>query len=136
MKKAKKSIVKKLNSKVAEWLSNVLSSMWLFWLLSIVLVTIGIAYPATDPYTFVMFWISAVFQAIALPVLAFVSNIQGERQEKLLESTHALVIEELRLIKEQLAMLQDQKNQLGGQDHQLEDIAGDTDRIEKIVAEK
>ncbi|MCL2085732.1 hypothetical protein FWH09_02240 [Candidatus Saccharibacteria bacterium] len=122
----KKGMVAKMNAWVAERLSDILSSMWLFWLLSIVLIIIGIAYPATDPYTFVMFWISAVFQAIALPVLAFVSNIQGEKQGKITRATHENVLEELRLIKQQLAMLQEQKEH-------LTDISGDTDRIEKKI---
>lgn len=121
--KRRSNSVKKFNGKAANWLSRVLSSMWLFWFLATVLVVIGIVYPPDNPYTFVMFWVSAVFQAIALPVLAFVSNIQGDRQEKIMRETYENVLKELELINKQLAILKEQGVQ-------ITDIADDTNRIE------
>ncbi len=113
----------KLNAKAASWLSNVLSSMWLFWFLAVVLVIVGIIYPADNPYTFVMFWVSAVFQAIALPVLAFVSNIQGDKQEEITRATHENVLQELKMIRKELELLKEQATI-------VKDISNDTNRIE------
>jgi len=85
-------------------MTDLLSSMWLFWLLVVMLVVAAIMEPPNTPYTFVMFVISAAFQAVALPVLALTSNIQGDRQKKVIDGTHKMTLEELALIKEQLAM--------------------------------
>jgi hypothetical protein len=48
-----------------------------------------------------MFVISAGFQAVALPVLAFVSNMQGDRAEKIARETHDAVMKELKILREQ-----------------------------------
>ena len=93
---------------MAKKMTVVLSSMWLFWLLAIALIVAAIMEPPNTPYTFVMFVISAAFQAVALPVLALTSSIQGDRMEKVTKETHAMTIEELRLVKEQLAMTQEE----------------------------
>lgn len=86
----------------------IMSSMWLFWVLTVVIVIAGVLEPPASPYTFVMFVISAGFQAIALPVLAFVSNLQGDRQEKVLNETHKAVVKELELVKEQLELTREE----------------------------
>ena len=39
-----------------------------------------------------MFVISAGFQAVALPVLAFVSSIQSEKQMKLMQENHDMLV--------------------------------------------
>lgn len=96
----------KFNNLVANKLSIIMSSMWLFWALAIVLVVIGIVHPMDNPYNMVMYWISAFFQAIALPVLAFVSNLQGDRAEKIAKDTNRAVMQELKLLKEQNEELQ------------------------------
>ena len=96
--------MKRFNNLVAKKLTVILSSMWLFWILVVMLVVAAWLEPPTTPYTFVMFVISAAFQAVALPVLAVTSNIQGDRQEKVLGETHKKVSQELELVKEQLAL--------------------------------
>ena len=48
--------------------------------------------------------ISVLFQGAALPVLGYVARRAGENQERVLNETHATVIEELALIKEELAL--------------------------------
>lgn len=86
-------------------MAAIMSSMWLFWLLSIIILIAGIMQPPETPYTFVMFVISAGFQAIALPVLAFVSNLQGDRAEKIAKETHDAVMKELSILREENATL-------------------------------
>ena len=81
-----------MNALIANKLAMMMSSMWLFWVLSIFILIAGLIEPPKDPYTFVMFVISAGFQAIALPVLAFVSNIQSDKQMKLIQDNHNMLM--------------------------------------------
>ncbi|MDR0834819.1 MAG: hypothetical protein LBN93_11690 [Candidatus Symbiothrix sp.] len=98
-------MIKKINNFLANKLSVILSSMWLFWFLAVVLVIAGIIQPPKGAYEIVMFWVSAAFQAIALPVLGFISNIQGDRQEKLMRETHDAVMKEIKILREDQAEL-------------------------------
>ncbi len=102
-----KKFIEKFNAFCANRLSIILSSMWLFWALAIVLLVLGIINPMGTVFDFVMYWISAVFQAIALPVLAFVSNIQGEKQQKVMKETHDAVVKEMRLLRQENAELKE-----------------------------
>jgi membrane protein implicated in regulation of membrane protease activity len=97
--------MKKLNEFIANKLALIMSSMWLFWVLALVILIAGLLQPPDTPYTFVMFVISAGFQAVALPVLAFISNIQGEKQAKMLKETHDTVMKELKILREENAEL-------------------------------
>jgi membrane protein implicated in regulation of membrane protease activity len=102
-----KEKINKANNFLANKMSIIMSSMWLFWILAVVIVVAGLMQPPDTPYMFVMFVISAGFQAVALPVLAFVSNIQGERQEKVMKETHDAVMKELKLVREENAELKE-----------------------------
>jgi uncharacterized membrane protein len=96
--------MQKLNNFIASKLSVVMSSMWLFWLLALILIVLWLVMPndeKTNPYTIALFWISTAFQAIALPVLAFVSNLQGDRAEKIAKETHDAVMKELKLLRDE-----------------------------------
>ena len=97
--------MEKFNAFVAKVTSKILSSMWLFWLLLVVLIVLWILHPPRTAFEVALFVISTGFQAIALPVLAFVSKIEGDRQEKIAKETLSLTLQELDLIKEQLSML-------------------------------
>ena len=97
--------MKRFNEFLANKMAIIMSSMWLFWILSVIIIVAGLMQPPDTPYTFVMFVISAGFQAIALPVLAFVSNIQGDRAEKIAKETHDTVMKELKLMREENAEL-------------------------------
>ncbi|MCL2095235.1 hypothetical protein FWH13_03940 [Candidatus Saccharibacteria bacterium] len=99
------STFQRFNSWLASKLAIIMSSMWLFWVLTIVIVVAGLLQPPSDPYMFVMFVISAGFQAIALPVLAFVSNIQGDRQEKVMREVHEATMKELEMMRQENAAL-------------------------------
>ena len=100
-------MMKRINNFLANKLAVAMSSMWLFWFLAVIIVIAGILQPPNTPYTFVMFVISAGFQAVALPVLAFVNNLQGAKQEKLLKETHDAVMKELKLLKQEHEMLKE-----------------------------
>lgn len=56
--------------------------------------------------------ISVFFQGAALPVLGYVANRAGEKQERVLNETHDAVMEELTLIKEELVLAREQRDEL------------------------
>jgi cell shape-determining protein MreC len=99
--------MKGFNSWIAVKLTDILSSMWLFWMLVILLIIAAIMEPPNTPYTFVMFVISAAFQAVALPVLAVTSNLQGARQERVARDTYKNTLEELKLINEEIKVVKE-----------------------------
>ena len=73
--------------------------MWLFWGLTLlVLLALALQRPS-GAQGWILFWVSIFFQGVALPVLAFVSNKQGERMERVLRETHDSVLAELSEIK-------------------------------------
>jgi low affinity Fe/Cu permease len=104
--------ISRLNNALASKMANVLSSMWLFWVLAVVLIVLWVIDPPKTAFDVALFVISTAFQAIALPVLAFVSNIQADRQEKILRETHKLVMEELKTMKENQAHFQEEQKEL------------------------
>jgi hypothetical protein len=94
-----RSVISRFNDRIADSTASILSSMWLFWLLILIFIVAYKLQPPKGAYENVMFFISAGFQAVALPVLAFVSNIQGDRQEALMNKMQAELMEELDLVK-------------------------------------
>ncbi|MCL2492373.1 MAG: hypothetical protein FWE87_06505 [Coriobacteriia bacterium] len=110
--KPKKSFVARANDLIANKAALMLSSMWMFWVIMIVL---AIAYgmqPPKGAYEIVIFFVGAGFQAIALPVLAFVSNIQGDRQEAKLDKMQKDIHKELRLIKKLIKEVKEEQSRL------------------------
>ena len=49
--------------------------------------------------------IQTFFLGVALPILAFVAKIKGNKQQKLLQETHHTVMAEMKEIKEMMAEL-------------------------------
>lgn len=90
------------NNWLANKLSDYLATMVCFYIvLALVLSILFLQLPRT-PLEWIGFVIQTLFQGVALPVLAFVAKISGEKQERLLTETHDAVIEELTYIKEVL----------------------------------
>jgi len=96
----RRSLVARFNDAAAERTASVLSSMWLFWLIVGIFIVAFTVQPPKGAYEMTMFFMSAAFGALALPVLAFVSNIQGDRQEQLMNKMQDELMEELRIIRE------------------------------------
>ncbi|WP_298844651.1 hypothetical protein [Clostridium sp.] len=79
--------MKKFNDWIGDKLSNGLSSMTVFYIITLlVLAPLIVERPAT-----IMAWIqylsTAVLQACALPLLGYTTNKQGNIQSKLLQET-------------------------------------------------
>ena len=92
-----------------EWLANKLAdslaTMAMFFVITALTVSILFFQTPHSPLEWVQYVIQTFFQGVALPVLAFVAKIAGERQEKLLQETHDAVMNEMKEIKELLAKM-------------------------------
>jgi len=112
-----KSWIARLNNIIANRTAVILSSMWLFWILLVAIIASYIMQPPKGAFDISLFFISTAFQGLALPVLAFVSNIQGDRQQAQLDHMQKEIHKELKLIKE---LIGEQQNDLT----KLEDAEG------------
>ena len=77
--------------------------MWLFWLIIVIFIGAYFVQAPLGAYEMIMFFISAFFQAIALPVLAFVSNISSDRLEKKVDTLQTEMLEEIKELKQLVA---------------------------------
>ena len=91
--------MKRLNDLIADKLSAAMATMTLFWLLLILDVAGAIVDHPRNVQAWLLWGVSILFQSVALPVLAFVSNKQAERTEKVLRETHDQVLSEFKELK-------------------------------------
>jgi hypothetical protein len=92
--------VPKLNNLIANILADVLSTMACFWIVTAMVVVVLFWQRPTSLVGWITYISTAIFQASALPVLAFVAKKEGVAQQALLQDTHDQVMSELRLISE------------------------------------
>lgn len=77
-----------------------LATMVCFWIVTI-MVLVPLFFQRPDSLVgWVQYIVQSFFQGVSLPVLAFVSKIQGDRQERVLNETHDQVMAELAEMKE------------------------------------
>jgi hypothetical protein len=79
--------------------------MWMFWVIAMLCLLAYVLQRPSGAQGEVLFWVSIFFQGVALPVLAFVSNEQGDRTNTLLKETHDRVLEEFESIRNVQAVL-------------------------------
>jgi len=93
----------------SEWLAtklaDALANMVMFF--GVTFLTLSILFFQTPhtPLEWVQYFIQTFFQGVALPILAFVAKIEGNRQRKLLQETHDTVMEEIQEIKAMMVEL-------------------------------
>jgi cell shape-determining protein MreC len=94
--------------KLAFWLST----MGCFYLIfALVIVPLFFQHP-TDLVGWVQYIVQSIFQGIALPVLGFVARLGGEKQERILNETHDAVMEELAMMKNELELEKEEREDL------------------------
>ena len=88
-----KNIIGKLNKamdKLAEILSDSLSSMTMFWIITLmVLVPLYFNQP-TNLVGWIQYIISVFFQGVALPVLGYTSKLSGKRTDEVIAKIEEL----------------------------------------------
>ncbi|SIS88041.1 hypothetical protein [Alicyclobacillus vulcanalis] len=87
--------MQKINKIIASKLAAALSSMTLFWILTLLIWATILFQRPEGAQGWILFLVSVFFQGVSLPVLAFVSNEQGDRTEAILNETHDTVMSEL-----------------------------------------
>ncbi|HZK55832.1 MAG TPA: hypothetical protein VFC84_16820 [Desulfosporosinus sp.] len=104
--------MKQFNDWLGERLSYWLSTMAMFYIITgMVLVPLLFQRPQ-GLVGWMQYAISVFFQGAALPVLGYVARRAGEGQERVLNETHDAVMEQLILIKEDLELAREQRDEL------------------------
>ncbi len=105
-----------MNKRFNDWLGDKLayglSTMGMFYAVSLLVVVPLVWQRPQGLVGWMQYGISVFFQGAALPVLGYVSRRAGEDQEKLLLETHDTVMEELTLIKQELALAAEERDSL------------------------
>jgi cell shape-determining protein MreC len=104
--------VKHINQWLGDKLAIWLSTMGCFYLIfALVVVPLFFQHP-TDLVGWVQYIVQSLFQGVALPVLGYVARIAGEKQERVLNETHDAVMDELAIVKKELAMANEERDSL------------------------
>lgn len=90
-----KEFYNKFSYRFASVLAKILSSMTLFYILNILIIISVILQHPTNVEGWLLVAVSVYFQGVALPVLSFVSNFQGDRLEKKVDETLSILMDEL-----------------------------------------
>ena len=93
--------MKKFNDWLGERLSIILSSMFIFYVIFILVTTLLFFDKPGTLVDWMHYTIAVFFQGAALPVLGYTARKAGEVQNKLLNETHDAVMDELKAIKHQ-----------------------------------
>jgi hypothetical protein len=104
--------VAKLNERVANLLADTLSTMACFWVITSMVVVVLLWQRPDTIVGWITYISTAIFQASALPVLAFVSKKEGATQQALLQETHDTTMESLKLIKQDLDIASEERDDL------------------------
>lgn len=107
--RSRKNRVSKLNQRIAEKMSAGLSTMWCLWIV-LLLVLFPLIWNRPDTlYGWAQYLSTAVFQAVALPVLAFVSREETRKQMRILNETRNAEMEELKLLRKDRSDVKEEK---------------------------
>jgi hypothetical protein len=105
-------LLARINDTVGEKVSNAFSSMITFYIVAILVLVPLIWQRPQGIVGWMQYAIAVVFQGTALPILGYVARKAGESQDKLLGDTHEKVIEELKLIKQELGLAKQERQDL------------------------
>ena len=87
--------IKSFNDKIADILANSLSTVWCFYVIFFLVVSVLRFQCPKTILDWVIYIVQTFFQGIALPVLAFVTKKQGDIQTKLMQETHDIVMKKM-----------------------------------------
>lgn len=90
----------KFNDWLADRLADGLSSMSCFWVITSMVIVVLFWQRPNSLVGWITYISTAIFQASALPVLGFVSNKQSAKLQALMQETHDITMNELKLIGE------------------------------------
>lgn len=105
-------MLRRFNDWVGAKISYWLSTMAMFYIISALVVAPLLWQRPQGLVGWMQYAISVFFQGAALPVLGYVARKSGETQERVLIETHDTVMEELALIKDELALAREERDEL------------------------
>lgn len=88
------------NNKLAEKLSNSLSTMAMFYGICFLVVSILFFQMPKTSLEWVQYIVQTFFQGVALPVLGFVSKTEGNRTNKIIQEIHDTTMAEIQDLKD------------------------------------
>ena len=97
-----------LGDKLAYWLST----MAMFYIITAMVIVPLFFQSPQGLVAWMQYTISVFFQGAALPVIGYITRRAEEKQNLVVNETHDTVIEELKLIKEDLALAHEQRDEL------------------------
>jgi hypothetical protein len=97
-----------LGDKLAYWLST----MAMFYIITAMVIVPLFFQSPQGLVAWIQYAISVFFQGAALPVIGYITRRAEEKQNLVVNETHDTVIEQLRLIKEDLALAHEQRDEL------------------------
>ena len=87
--------MKKLNllmDNLAEKLSNALSSMIMFWIITLLVIIPLFWNQPKDLVSWMQYIVSVFFQGVALPVLGYTAKLSGKRTDEIINKIEELTI--------------------------------------------
>jgi hypothetical protein len=105
-------MISRLNDLIADILADALSTMACFWIITVMVVVVLFWQRPNTLVGWITYISTAIFQASALPVLAFVAKKEGARQQVLLQETHDTVMGELDKLGNLIQEINDTHNDL------------------------
>jgi len=99
----------RINNWIGDRISYGLSTMTMFYVVSLLVVAPLLWQHPQGVVGWMQYVISVFFQGAALPVLGYVARKSGETQERVLNETHDTVMEELKLIKQELKLAREER---------------------------
>lgn len=97
--KSKKNYTK-INDFIGNKLSFTLSTMEMFYIVLILVVFPLFFQTPTNLIGWIQYISTAILQAIALPLLGYTTRKSGEKQEKVINDTHAILLKEIKMNRE------------------------------------
>jgi len=111
--------MKKFNDWLGAKLAYGLSTMEAFYVVSAFVIIPLLFQTPHDLVGWIQYIVQSFFQGAALPVLGYVSRISGEKQEKIIRETHDIVMQELKLMKQDALYEKEERQELKMIIHEL-----------------
>ena len=105
--------MKKFNDWLALKITNVVGSMWCAYIFCILaLISLPSAIASHNLITIVS-WIAQTFlQLVLLSVILNSQNLQGDKTESIIKDTHDVVLQEFNIVKEELLLARQERDEL------------------------
>jgi len=104
--------MKNLNSKLGDKLAFGLSTMTMFYIITLMVLLPLIWQRPDTPIAWIQYLVQSLFQGSSLPILAYVAKLEGRKTETILNSTNNCVLEELKIVKDGQTLAQEERDSL------------------------